>query len=54
MKLEKKNIPFVEELDISVMDARGIKHIPTLEVDGERMSDIGTINRWLNAQEAQA
>lgn len=54
MKLEKKGIPFTEEMDIGVMDARGIQHIPTLEVNGVRMGDIGTINKWINAQEAQA
>ena len=53
MKMEKKGIPFIEEMDINVMKARGVGHVPTLEVDGERMIDIGTINRWINAQEAQ-
>ena len=53
MKMEKKGIPFIEEMDINVMKARGVSHVPTLEVDGERMIDIGTINRWINAQEAQ-
>ena len=53
MKLEKKGIPFTEELDVDTMTAKGVKHIPTLEVDGERMIDIGTINKWINAQEAQ-
>ena len=52
-KLENKGIPFTEELDVDAMTAKGIKHIPTLEVDGERMVDIGTINKWINAQEAQ-
>ena len=51
MKMEKKGIPFVEEMDIGVMNSKGIKSIPTLEIDGERMTDIGTINKWINAQE---
>lgn len=53
MKLEKKGIPFTEELDVDVMTARGIKGIPTLEVDGERITDLRAINNWINAQEAQ-
>lgn len=51
MKLEKKGIPFTEELDMDLMANLGIKGIPTLEVDGQRMTNIGDINRWLNAQE---
>ena len=53
MKLENKGIPFVEENDVDKMLLHGINHIPTLEVDGECLTDIGTINRWINAQEAQ-
>lgn len=51
-KLERKGIPFTEVKDLNVMRAAGIETIPTLEVDGERMTDIGTINKWINAQEA--
>lgn len=51
-KLEKKGLPFTEELDASVIEARGINNIPTLEVDGELITNIGDINRWINAQEA--
>jgi hypothetical protein len=50
-KLEKKGIAFTEELDASVIEARGIQNIPTLEVDGELIANIGDINRWINAQE---
>ena len=51
MKLEKKGIPFTEELDMDLMANLGIKGIPTLEVDGQRMTNIRDINNWLNAQE---
>lgn len=51
MKLEKKGIPFTEELDMDLMASLGIKGIPTLEVDGQRMTNIRDINNWLNAQE---
>lgn len=51
MKLEKKGIPFTEELDMDLMTNLGIKGIPTLEVDGQRMTNIRDINNWLNAQE---
>ena len=52
-KLEKKGYTFTEEMDIDVMAERGIKGIPTLEVDGERMTEIGIINRWVNALEVK-
>jgi glutaredoxin len=51
-KLERKGLSFTEELDASVIEARGINNIPTLEVDGELITNIGDINRWINAQEA--
>lgn len=53
MKLEKKGIPFTEEMDISVMESRGVRGIPTLEVDGELITNLRDINNWVNAQEAQ-
>ena len=51
MKLDKKNIPYIEELDVEVMTARGVKGIPTLEIDGELMTNLSDINKWINAQE---
>lgn len=54
MKMEKKGIPFTEVTDVDVMTSRGIKGIPTLEIDGERITDLREINNWINAQEAQA
>lgn len=53
MKLEKRGIPFTEELDTDVMDARGIKGIPTLEVDGVRYTSVKAASDWINAQEVQ-
>ncbi len=53
MKLEKKGIPFTEEMDISVMESRGVHGIPTLEVDGELITNLRDINNWVNAQEAR-
>ena len=53
MKLEKKGIPFTEETDISVMESRGVRGIPTLEVDGELITNLRDINNWVNAQEAR-
>lgn len=53
MKLEKKGIPFTEEMDISVMESRGVRGIPTLEIDGELITNLRDINNWVNAQEAR-
>ena len=52
MKLEKKGIPFVEETDLTIMEEKGVKGIPTIEVDGELIGNIRKINDWINAQEA--
>jgi glutaredoxin len=49
MMLEKAGIPFTEEMDMAVMESRGIKSIPTLEVDGERINKITEINKWIKA-----
>ena len=53
MKLEKKGISFTEEMDLAVMEARGVRGIPTLEVDGNLITSMIEINKWVNAQEAQ-
>ena len=53
MKLEKKGIPFTEEIDIGVMESRGVRGIPTLEIDGELITNLRDINNWVNAQEAR-
>ena len=49
MMLEKAGIPFTEEMDIAVMESRGVKSIPTLEVDGEHINKITNINKWIKA-----
>lgn len=51
MKLEKKGFTFTEELDVDVMTANGVNHIPTLSVDGELITDLRTINKWINDHE---
>lgn len=51
-KLDKKGIAYEMITDVDVMTARGIKGIPTLEVDGERITKLTDINKWVNAQEA--
>lgn len=51
-KLDKKGIAYEMITDVDVMTARGIKGIPVLEVDGERITKLADINKWVNAQEA--
>lgn len=50
MKLEQAGIPFEEVLDMEIMQERGIKGIPTLEVDGVRITKITEINKWIKKQ----
>lgn len=50
MKLEQAGIPFEEVLDMEIMQERGIKGIPTLEVDGVRITKITEINKWIKEQ----
>lgn len=55
LKLDQKKIEYTEyyidEMTPAELEAAGIKGIPTLIVDGEKMTDIGTINRWIRSQE---
>lgn len=52
MKLEKKGINFIEEKDLSIMESRGIKSIPQLQIDDNPpISNLQEINKWINAQE---
>ena len=53
-KLEKKGFTFTEELDVNVIAANGVNHIPTLSVDGELITDLRTINKWINEHEVEA
>ena len=50
-KLDKKGIAYEAEFDVDKMVSLGIKSIPTLEVDGERITGITNINNWIKAQE---
>lgn len=50
-KLDRKGINYEMEFDIAKMTEKGIKSIPTLEVDGERITGITNINNWIKAQE---
>lgn len=55
MKLDKKGIPYEERLTDKMtpaeLAAADVKGIPTVFVDGEKMTDIGVINKWLNTLE---
>ena len=51
IKLERKGIPFVEVYDEDVLAKEGIKSVPTLDVDGVRITTPKKINDWINAQE---
>ena len=51
MKLEKKGIPFTEVMDMEAMAAEGIKGIPTLVVDGQKMTNLREMCKWVDSQE---
>ena len=55
MKLDKKGLPYAEKLidDMTPAElaAANIKGIPTMFVDGEKMTNIREISNWINAQE---
>lgn len=51
MKLEKKGLPFTEEMDMNVMAEYGVNSIPTLFVNGEKITGIRNISNWIDAQE---
>lgn len=50
-KLDAKKLSYIEEMDDTAIRAKGITEIPALEVDGELITNMGDINRWINAQE---
>ena len=50
-KLENKGLSYTEELDVGVMAARGIDSIPTLEIDGEKITNLRQMCKWVDAQE---
>ena len=55
MKLDKKKIPYaavyVDDMDTAELAEEGIKGIPTLIVDGEKMTNVRVISKWIDAQE---
>jgi glutaredoxin len=52
MKLDKKGIQYDVNMDINLMQSKGITTIPTLEVDGVLYKDVKACNDWINSQEA--
>ena len=55
MKLDKKGLPYTEKLTENMTQAElaevGIKGIPTMFVDGEKMTNIREMAKWIDAQE---
>lgn len=55
MKLDKKGLPYtemlVDDMTPAELAAANIKGIPTMFVDGEKMTNIREISNWINAQE---
>lgn len=55
MKLDKKGLPYTEiyteDMDAAALAEAGIKGIPTLVVDGEKISNLRAIGNWIDAQE---
>lgn len=55
MKLDKKGLPYtevyIENLSSAELEEAGVKGIPTLFVDGEKITNISTISKWIDAQE---
>ena len=49
MKLEKKNIDFVECDDTEKMKSLGLKAAPALEINGEILGFADAV-KWVNAQ----
>ena len=55
MKLDKKGLPYEERLTNNMtsdeLAAAGIKGIPTMFVDGEKMTNLREMTKWIDAQE---
>ena len=55
MKLDKKGLPYTEiytdTLDAAALAEAGVKGIPTLIVDGEKLTSLRAISNWIDAQE---
>lgn len=57
MKLDKKGLPYtevlVDNMDASALTEAGVRGIPTMFVDGEKMTNQREMCKWIDAQEAQ-
>ena len=51
-KLDKKGISYEACTDIDEMLSKGIKTVPTLDVDGVLYRDVRACNDWINSLEA--
>ena len=55
MKLDRKGLPYTEKLVDNMTAAElaeaGIKGIPTMFVDGEKMTNLREMTKWVDAQE---
>ena len=55
MKLDKKGLPYtevyIENESPASLEADGIKGIPTLVVDGKKITNIREITKWIDSQE---
>ena len=55
MKLDRKGLPYTEKLVDNMTAAElaeaGIKGIPTIFVDGEKMTNLREMTKWVDAQE---
>jgi ribonucleoside-triphosphate reductase len=49
-KLDAAGIEYREELDMAVMEQYGVKTIPTLYIDGTKITKLSEINKWINEQ----
>lgn len=56
MKLDKKGLPYtevlVDNMDASALAEAGVRGIPTMFVDGEKMTNQREMCKWIDAQEA--
>ena len=48
MKLDKKNIEYIEVSDVEVLLSKGIKQAPILEIDGEFLN-LSQANDYINS-----
>lgn len=55
MKLDRKGLAYEERLTDNMTPAElseaGIKGIPTMFIDGEKMSNLREMTKWIDAQE---